>query len=52
MGGVRDLETVEDAAIAESLTPAAVTQMPADDLTLGFTKKAPRDARRATASRV
>jgi len=43
--GVRDLETVEAAAIAEGFSPAAVTQMPANNLTLVFTKRDPRGVR-------
>lgn len=38
--GVRDLEAVEDAAVTEGFSPAAVTQMPANNLTLVFTKQA------------
>ncbi len=38
--GVRDLESVEALAIAEGFTAAAVTEMPANNLTLVFTRKA------------
>jgi hypothetical protein len=37
--GVRDFETVEAAAIAEGFRLAAVTQMPANNLALVFTKR-------------
>lgn len=37
--GVRDLEIVEAAAVTEGFSPADMTQMPANNLTLVFTKR-------------
>jgi hypothetical protein len=39
--GVRDLDAVEDAAIANGFSAAAVTPMPANNLTLVFTRQGP-----------
>jgi hypothetical protein len=38
--GVRDLQAVEEAAATKGFSPAAVTQMPANNLALVFTKRA------------